>query len=184
MRSVPLAACAALLLSLPAAALAAPRVDANVAGAEALQTVPGIGPSTARRIVEERRRGPFRDLADLEQRVRGIGPASARRMAAAGLGVGARSPEARTGSVRDAGPPGASSRAAGADTTAPEVAARGVAAPEVAASKVTAPKVAAPKVAARDVASPDVARVPPRSAPSAPPPRVERDRAAAAPPGR
>jgi competence protein ComEA len=67
-------------------------VDANTASPEALQTVRGIGPSVAGRIVAERRKGPYKDLADLEARVKGIGPATARRLAAAGLTVGRGAP--------------------------------------------------------------------------------------------
>lgn len=62
-------------------------IDVNSASADELQTVRGIGPSIAARIIEERARGPFRDLADLEARVKGIGPASVRRFAESGLVV-------------------------------------------------------------------------------------------------
>jgi competence protein ComEA len=63
-------------------------VDANTASAEALQSVRGIGPAIAKRIVDERRRGPFKGLDDLQARVRGVGEATLRRMVAAGLTVG------------------------------------------------------------------------------------------------
>jgi competence protein ComEA len=84
----------ALWLSSIAVALAA--VDANTATPEALQTVSGIGPGIARRIVEERRRGPYRNLDDLQARVKGIGESTARRLARAGLtvGEGSRAPRA------------------------------------------------------------------------------------------
>ena len=53
---------------------AARRLDVNTAGAAALERLPRVGPSLARRIVEERRlRGPFRAPEDLA-RVKGIGP--------------------------------------------------------------------------------------------------------------
>jgi competence protein ComEA len=49
------------------------RVDVNAADAATLERLPGIGPSLARRIVDERqRRGPFASSEDLA-RVRGIG---------------------------------------------------------------------------------------------------------------
>ncbi|MGD8321598.1 MAG: ComEA family DNA-binding protein [Gemmatimonadota bacterium] len=54
-------------------------VDVNHADVEALQTLPGIGPSLARRIVEARVQGPFRSVDDLT-RVRGIGPATVARL--------------------------------------------------------------------------------------------------------
>ncbi len=50
------------------------RVDVNRAGPEELESLPGIGPRLAARIVEDRRlRGPFMSLNDLD-RVTGIGP--------------------------------------------------------------------------------------------------------------
>lgn len=49
-------------------------VDLNAAGPDELALLPGVGPSLARAIVDDRReRGPFRDLGDLD-RVRGVGP--------------------------------------------------------------------------------------------------------------
>jgi len=48
-------------------------VDLNTAGAAALETLPGVGPATARAILEERaRRGGFRSPRDLLQ-IPGIG---------------------------------------------------------------------------------------------------------------
>ncbi|MBU6271611.1 MAG: helix-hairpin-helix domain-containing protein, partial [Betaproteobacteria bacterium] len=64
-------------------------IDANRATEAQLQTVKGIGPAIAARILEARRDGPFHDLADLEARVKGVGPANIRRFAQAGLVVGA-----------------------------------------------------------------------------------------------
>ncbi len=59
-----------------------PRVDPNRAGEAELQTLPGIGPALARRILESRRKeGPFRGPEDL-LRVRGIGPATLERIRA------------------------------------------------------------------------------------------------------
>ncbi|MGH9036228.1 MAG: ComEA family DNA-binding protein, partial [Acidimicrobiia bacterium] len=41
-------------------------VDLNTAGAAELETLPGVGPATARKILEERsRRGGFRSVRDL-----------------------------------------------------------------------------------------------------------------------
>lgn len=66
----------------PAAAAAPPAgsVDVNTAGADVLDTVPGIGPALAARIIAHREQnGPFRSVAGLEA-VRGIGPRSIERM--------------------------------------------------------------------------------------------------------
>ncbi|MFG0328134.1 MAG: ComEA family DNA-binding protein [Phycisphaerales bacterium JB037] len=53
------------------------RIDLNAAGPAELQTLPGIGPALAERIVESRAAdGPFADLQDL-QRVSGIGERTA-----------------------------------------------------------------------------------------------------------
>ena len=50
-------------------------IDVNVATADELETLPGVGPATATAIVTERERnGPFVDVDDLD-RVPGIGPA-------------------------------------------------------------------------------------------------------------
>jgi competence protein ComEA len=49
-------------------------IDLNTATVDELDSLPGIGPSIAKAIVDERERnGPFRSVDDLE-RVRGIGP--------------------------------------------------------------------------------------------------------------
>lgn len=51
-------------------------IDVNTATAEQLQLLPGIGPSRAAAIIENRRAmGPFRTVEDLA-RIRGIGPAT------------------------------------------------------------------------------------------------------------
>ena len=64
-------------------------VDANTASEDELQTIRGIGPAMAARIVEARQREPFRDLDDLRSRVRGVGEKNLRRMRDAGLEVSA-----------------------------------------------------------------------------------------------
>ncbi|MDQ3031688.1 MAG: helix-hairpin-helix domain-containing protein [Myxococcota bacterium] len=97
--SSPIAACGVILVAIalgalasrhraerpsqaPVVLVAAPEqeesgpLDVNQADAAALEALPRIGPSLARRIIEDRdTRGPFRDVDDLD-RVRGIGPAT------------------------------------------------------------------------------------------------------------
>lgn len=104
-----LLAFAALLLSISAAFAA---VNANTATADELQTVAGIGPTIAQRIVDERRNGPYKSLDDIQARVKGVGETSIRKMAAAGLTVsgGARS---KADSKADAKPDSKSDTKAG-----------------------------------------------------------------------
>jgi competence ComEA-like helix-hairpin-helix protein len=60
----------------PPAATARYTVNVNTAGVEELAQLPGLGPATARRLVDHRRQhGPFARLDDLLD-VPGIGPAT------------------------------------------------------------------------------------------------------------
>jgi len=66
----------------PARLLFGLRLDANTATAEAFETLPGIGPALAGRLVAARAEGAFCVPDDLE-RVRGIGPVLRERIAPA-----------------------------------------------------------------------------------------------------
>lgn len=55
------------------------RLDLNHATADELEGLPGIGPKTAQRILEVRKRGPFRKVSDL-RRVKGIGAKTLARL--------------------------------------------------------------------------------------------------------
>lgn len=68
-------------------------VNANIATADQLQSIKGIGPKTAQTIVQERERsGPFESFQDFAERIRGIGPKKARSLREAGLTVSSGRP--------------------------------------------------------------------------------------------
>jgi DNA uptake protein ComE-like DNA-binding protein len=54
-------------------------VDLDEAGAGEIETLPGVGPVLAERVVAERARRPFADVDDLA-RVPGLGPATLSRL--------------------------------------------------------------------------------------------------------
>jgi Helix-hairpin-helix motif len=64
----------------PESAVSELRIDPSSATPEALATLPAIGPTLARRIVDAQADGPFRSPADLRARVRGIGPVTLARI--------------------------------------------------------------------------------------------------------
>ncbi|TFW29190.1 ComEA family DNA-binding protein [Duganella callida] len=67
------------------------QVDVNKADAAALDSIRGLGPAKTKAILEERKKGEFKDWADLEQRVKGIGEKNAIRLSEAGLQVNGKS---------------------------------------------------------------------------------------------
>lgn len=69
------------------AATAGHAVELNLANQAELEQVKGVGPQLSDRLLEERRRGAFRDWADMIRRMKGVGPASAAKLSAAGLTV-------------------------------------------------------------------------------------------------
>ena len=104
--------------SMALAATAASAVDVNSATAQQLESVSGIGPSTARTIVQERERaGAFESLDDLAERVRGIGP-KAKALQAAGLTVGGADGAAQNAAQGAATPAGKGGAPAGAAQSA------------------------------------------------------------------
>jgi len=78
---------AALPARLPAQAAL---VELNSADRADLESLPGIGPALAERLLAARAGAPFRDWAELRRRVKGLGPASLRRLSAQGLRVQGR----------------------------------------------------------------------------------------------
>ena len=62
-------------------------VDVNKATVAELDSIKGIGPSISSKIVDERKKGAFKDWNDFVQRVKGIGPGNAAKFSAAGMTV-------------------------------------------------------------------------------------------------
>jgi competence protein ComEA len=79
--------CAAVLLGISVIASHAAPAEANTATQAQLESVTGLGPALAQRLLDARQQGPFNDWRDLLARVTGLGPASAARLSAAGLTV-------------------------------------------------------------------------------------------------
>jgi competence protein ComEA len=76
----------AVLVTLCAAAAMA-AVDVNKATEAQLDSIKGIGPVTSRLLLSERKKGEFKDWADLIHRVKGIGPVRAANLSGEGLSV-------------------------------------------------------------------------------------------------
>lgn len=119
------------LVELPDTSLAVDTaIDANRATAEQLQTLRGIGPAMAARIIAERERHPFASLDDLARRVRGVGTRRLRQWQEAGLVLSSRQSavvqDRAVHGHRDHAP---SVGARGADTQGTEVRGAGVQSP-------------------------------------------------------
>ena len=96
-------------------------VDVNKATAAELDGVKGIGPAISAKIVDERKKGNFKDWNDFVTRVSGIGEKSAANLSTNGLTVG-----------------GASFKGAAAAAAAPAAAAKADAKPAAAAAPAKA----------------------------------------------
>ncbi len=99
------------------------QVDVNKADQAALDGVKGIGPSTSKKIIDERKKGgDFKDWADLEKRVKGIGEKNAIKLSQAGLTVNsqplANAPAAPAAKTKTAKAPAATGSTASAPATA------------------------------------------------------------------
>ena len=62
-------------------------VDANKGNLAELESIKGIGPAISTLIIDERKKGDFKDWNDLVVRVKGVGDKSAARFSEAGLTV-------------------------------------------------------------------------------------------------
>lgn len=116
------------------------QVDVNKADAAALDSVKGIGPAKSKAILEERKKGDFKDWADFEKRVKGIGEKNAVKLSQAGLVV--------NGKPLDGAPAAAAAPAAKADKAADKAAAKADKAAAKAAAKADKAAAASTPVAA------------------------------------
>jgi competence protein ComEA len=62
-------------------------VDVNKATAAELDSVKGIGPSISSKILDERKKGNFKDWSDFVNRVKGVGEGNAAKFSNEGLTV-------------------------------------------------------------------------------------------------
>jgi competence protein ComEA len=62
-------------------------VDVNKATAAELDSIKGIGPSISTKILDERKKGNFKDWNDLVDRVKGVGEGNAAKFSTEGLTV-------------------------------------------------------------------------------------------------
>lgn len=67
------------------------QADVNKADQAALDGIRGIGPAMSKRILDERKKGQFKDWADFEARVKGVGTKSAEKLSERGLTVNGQS---------------------------------------------------------------------------------------------
>ena len=106
---------AAVLALASAAAFAA--TDVNKASQAELESVKGIGPSMATRILDARQTGSFSNWGDLQSRVKGVGDGNARKFSADGLTVnGAAYAASDAPAVKRKGDKRATKRQSGAKT--------------------------------------------------------------------
>jgi competence protein ComEA len=89
----------AVILSLPTWAA----VDVNQASQAELESIKGIGPGLATKILAARKTANFKDWADLVDRVSGVGPGNAARLSQAGLTVAGSAFSGATKKVKKAG---------------------------------------------------------------------------------
>ena len=111
-------------------------VDVNKATAAELDGIKGIGPAISAKIVDERKKGNFKDWTDFIDRVKGVGEGNAAKFSAEGLTVGGAGfkgvAAAPAAAKKDEKPATAAKAAAPAAATA--------AAPATAAAKAPAAK--------------------------------------------
>ena len=140
------------------AAVAFAAVDVNKATAAELDAIKGIGPGISTKILDERKKGNFKDWNDFIERVKGVGEGNAAKFSAGGMTVGGAAFKATSTAPAAAAKPAAAAPAkeekkdpkAEAKMKADEAKAKNEADKKAAAAKTEAPKAAAsaPKAAA------------------------------------
>lgn len=75
------------IVTLLYAAMALAAVDVNTATVAELDSVKGIGPGISGKMVDERKKGDFKDWSDFIHRVKGMGDRNAAKLSAEGLTV-------------------------------------------------------------------------------------------------
>jgi len=76
-----------LIITMLYAAVAFAAVDVNKATAAELDGIKGIGPAISTKIVDERKKGNFKDWNDFIERVKGVGEKNAAKFSSDGLTV-------------------------------------------------------------------------------------------------
>lgn len=85
-----------VLVAMWCAAASFAAVDVNKATEAELDGINGIGPSTSSKILDERKKGDFKDWPDLIKRVKGVGDSNALKFSNGGLTVGGATYQAAT----------------------------------------------------------------------------------------
>ena len=110
----------ALLALFAAVAFAA--VDANTATQAELEAVKGVGPALSTKIIDERKKAPFKDWQDMITRVKGVGEHNSVKFSTAGLTVNGAAfvaPPAKPSKVQSDAPAQAPKSATKLDTSKP-----------------------------------------------------------------
>lgn len=77
----------ALLATLASTLCLAAALDINQATEAELDSIKGIGPATSSKILDERKKGKFKDWNDFVERVKGIGDKKANQLSEQGVTV-------------------------------------------------------------------------------------------------
>jgi competence protein ComEA len=77
-----------VLIAMLYAAVCFAAVDVNKASAAELDSIKGIGPAISTKILDERKKGNFKDWNDFIERVKGVGEGNAAKFSTEGLTVG------------------------------------------------------------------------------------------------